>query len=366
MLALYRLVSRLIPYKAPELPEGKFLWFHGASLGEHKALQPLVRRFRERGFVPFLTATAPSALGFAEPFSDNPRFVRRVLRRASAVVVAEAELWPNLIFGARESGVPIFLVNARVGPGTRRWSKFFPGALRKLYSNFTRIFPRGEAEAAELLKLGVPEGVLGPAGDLKLDAVERAEPLSPEELGLDPGLPVLVLGSLRPGEFEAAAKVAEALAGKAQVVLAPRHLEALPELLRLLKVPYSLRSEGGGGPVLVLDTYGELGRVWGLARAAFVGGSLAPFGGHNLLEPALWGVPVAFGPHFENQREAAEGLLEAGGGFLVKGAEELVSLFEKILSNEELWARASEAARVFAERRRGAAERVFQEILKYL
>ncbi len=366
MLGLYRTLSRLFPFKPPTLPPEPYIWFHGASLGEHKALGPLIKLFKEEGFPTLLTATAPSALSFAQQFSDNPSFVHEALRGALAVVVAEAELWPNLLLEAQRQGVPVFLVNGRVGRGTGRWARWAPGALRRLLGCFVKIFPKSPGHKEAFLALGAEPEVLGEPGDLKADALAEVEPFKPQELGLSPEKPVVVLGNLRPGEFEAAARVAEALAREAQIVLAPRHLEALPQLLRTLKVPHSLRSQGGGGPVLVLDTYGELRRVWGLARAAFVGGTLAPFGGHDLLEPASAGVPVAFGPHTENQSEAAEGLLRAGGGFRVKNEEELVEFFKRMLSDPQAQREAGERAREFFQSQRGTAKRVFREILRLI
>ncbi|MBN2126486.1 MAG: hypothetical protein JW821_19450, partial [Deltaproteobacteria bacterium] len=215
-------------------------------------------------------------------------------------------------------------------------------------------------------------------GNLKYD--QEWTPMDPEErdgwvslLDLEPDSPVWVAGSTHPGEEEILLDAFLRLMPdlpRLRLIIAPRRIERVDRVCMLARergLDPALRSElgvagGKGRPVVVVDTLGELGRLYGIATVAFVGGSLAPFGGHNLLEPAAFGCPVLFGPHTHNFVLMSELLLETGGGRRVRDGGDLYRAVMEILLDPEQARVMGEKARQFVENNRGALDRVLDRI----
>ncbi len=335
------------------------IWLHAASVGEVRSLNVLLRLLQRQGFALLLTvgtqtglaqarrlyADLPELTVRAAPW-DLPGAVRGFLRasRPQVGVFVETELWPNLVVGARAAGVPLGLVSARLsGKSTRRYKRWAPRLMREVVRAFTHIGAQTKADQDRFVSLGADPEAVTVSGSLKFELQ-----LPPEvgKLGAAwraqwaPARAVWVAGSTHAGE-ETACVAAQrrlreaALAqGKAPplLVLAPRHLERLAEVVRLLElqeIPFARSSQppadASGVEVVLVDAMGELLAWYAAADAAFVGGSLVEVGGHNLLEPAMLGKPVLAGPHCFNAPEVTRRLHEAGGLITVSDAAPLAA-----------------------------------------
>jgi 3-deoxy-D-manno-octulosonic-acid transferase len=248
-----------------------------------------------------------------------------------------------------------------------RYQKVAP-LLRGTFERLSAVGARSDADAERFAALGVPSERISVTGDLKLEAPGASPEIAADLARLLAGVPFWVAASTRPGEEEAVlgAHAAAQRAGLASaLVLAPRHLERLPEVERMLaahEVRWRRRSDANeqpleAGEVLLLDTLGEAPAVIALARFAFVGGTLAPLGGHNVLEPAYAGRAVLFGPHVAAVREAAAMLRACGGGREVADALALASGVGEWLRDPAQADACGTAARRELDRHRGATER---------
>jgi len=368
------------------------VWVHAASVGEAAAALGLIDALRARGHVVRATTTTTTGralLARARPGLpvslaplDHPLAVAAALARARpcALVLVETELWPCLIAGAFRQGIPVLVVSGRLSdasfPRYRRLRRLLAPTLARLAA----VAARSEEDARRFAELGVPAERLCATGDLKLEPPAPPE-LAPELAEVLAGAPCLVAGSTHPGEEEAALDAFAAVRGEglaAALVLAPRRPErfaAVAELLaarglgflRRSALAGALRTPAGArlGPdrVLLLDSLGELGAVYGRARAAFVGGSLvAGVGGHNVLEPLFAGCPVSFGPHTGNAREAVRLALASGSGEQVDGAAALARAWIRDLRAPEAAAARGAAGRAALLPHLGAARRAVERI----
>jgi 3-deoxy-D-manno-octulosonic-acid transferase len=311
----------------------------------------------------------PKAGAIAAPLDLGP-IVRRALDRIAPrlLVIVETELWPALILSAAARGVPVALVSARMSDRTerayRRARALFGPALRAMAA----IGAQTETDRARLVAAGADPARVRVTGNVKFDT-PPADGTAAEMSKIFSGArPLLVAGSTHSGEEDAALdawETARDIREDLSLVIAPRHLSRLPEIDALLAargVRAVRRSNLSGPPpddvrVIVLDTIGELDALYALADVAFVGGSLVPVGGHNVLEPARHGVPVLFGPHTGNFRAETELLLGAGAGLRVGDAAALARETGALLSDPDRARAMGEAGRRELEKRRGAVER---------
>ncbi|MBI4798056.1 MAG: 3-deoxy-D-manno-octulosonic acid transferase [Desulfarculus sp.] len=372
------------------------IWLHALSVGEVRSTLPLIKalsqRFPERSLALSVAtaqglAVARQELGegrgislFVRPL-DLYWNVERLLNRLQPALfcLVEGDIWPGWNWGLTRRGVPSLLVNGRVSPRTfRGYCRAGPLA-RGLLNGFSRILVQTGVDQERLLKVGVGAGRLAVGGNLKFDSApalldaETRQALA-AELGLA-GRRVLVAGSTHPGEEEACLRAFQSLAASRPglaLVLAPRQVERGRELSRLasgLGLSAACLSQGAppaGTQVVVLDLLGRLASAYAPAQAAFVGGSLVPVGGHNLLEPAAQGVPVLFGPRTHNFLEMARGLEECGGGLRLTGAEDLATAWGRLLDHPpEAWA-MGQAGMEFCRAHRGAVQRAVAEIAQLL
>jgi 3-deoxy-D-manno-octulosonic-acid transferase len=363
----------------PRGPAGT-VWVHAASVGEAAAAVRLVDALRAHGrevAVSTMTVTGRDLMRSARPGVpcglaplDHPWCVARAHARVrpAALVLVETELWPARILVATARGVPALVVSGRISdrsfPRYQRASVLLHPLLRRL----ERVGARTEQDAERFVALGADEARVEVTGDLKLEPPADARAL-PAELEAALGdAPLLVGGSTHPGEEEALLDVLDrvSVAGRElALVLAPRHPERFDEAERVAQETGRVvhrRSKGSRGPlrpgeVLVLDTLGELAGVYARAAVVFVGGSLVPRGGHNVLEPVFAGRPVFFGPHTENAREAARLLLEAGAATRVADAAELARGTLADLADPAAAAARGEAGSRALAVHRGAAAR---------
>ncbi|MDQ7038152.1 MAG: glycosyltransferase N-terminal domain-containing protein [Aquificota bacterium] len=327
----WELKKRLLIEK-PNIPPGEWVWFHCASVGEFITAEPLIRKVKER-FGVFLTYFSPKAEGFLKsradawdvlfplPF-DLPHLVRRLegIVKPRVLIVIEREMWPFLITA---TGVRKILLNAR--------SK---GDLleRLLASRYSLVVARTERDAEGFRRAGAKRVVV--CGNLKLALEVSSEPV---DVGLPEGSFLFVAGSTHPGEEVHLVEAFLELKRQVPIVmiLAPRHpdrVDHIAELLESKGINWCFRtSPKNRWEVMVLNTLGELKGVYTKADVTFVGGTLVPVGGHNLLEPALLGKPVLFGPNTHKVRDMEEIVVREGYGFKVSGPEDIVSVTLRLL-----------------------------------
>jgi 3-deoxy-D-manno-octulosonic-acid transferase len=373
------------------------VWIHAASVGEVVGIEPLVREMSrsETGLsvvVSTMTVTgqmkARETLQGAESVFYAPGelrcFVARALGRLrpAALVLAETELWPELIRQADETGCAVAVVNGRISdrgfPRYRLLKRFFEPVVKRVD---LWIMQSGQ-DRERVISLGADASRVFVLGSMKADLLARPDPLLRTQLRRKLGIRaeglVLVAGSTREGEEAILVDALLELWREGMdlgLVLAPRHPRRFGEVARLLTgrgVRFRRRTElarqerpvADGRPLVLLDTVGELGRVYAAADVAFVGGSLVPAGGHNPLEPAARGVPVLLGPHVENTRETAERLIAGGGGYRVTDRETLAAALRS-LGDRGTRERLGSSARKVVEEYRGVSRRVLELLLQH-
>jgi 3-deoxy-D-manno-octulosonic-acid transferase len=384
--------------RAPEAARtpGGAIWLHAVSVGEVLACQRLAaglkQRFSKRPLVVSTTTesgfrTAAKRLQadavFYCPF-DFAFAVRRVLKalRPAILLVAETELWPNLLREPSRAGIPVAVFNARVSdrsfPRYRRFRFFF----RHVLDCVSLLLPQSDEDARRLLELGAPPARLRLAGNLKYD--QPAAPPLPdwldEQLREWAANGALVAGSTAAGEetqvLEAFGRLRLRHAGL-RLILAPRRPERFEEVAAMAAGQgFAVARRSGLEPakpqhlrhaqVLLLDTIGELRAFYGYATVAFVGGSLVPHGGQNILEAAQFARPIVVGPHMSNFRDMTRVFLRAGALRQVASAAELAPALEELFENAAMREALGQAALRLLEANRGATDRVIEAVAELL
>jgi 3-deoxy-D-manno-octulosonic-acid transferase len=368
---------------------GPLIWTHGASVGEMLALIPLITRINVRGFPVLVTSgtvtSAKLALerlppGVVHQFIpvDAPRYVARFLDhwRPDLALLAESDLWPNLILAAAGRGIPLILVNGRLSERSfRRWRQA-PATIGALLSRFDLCLAQSADAAERYSTLGAPRVNL--VGNLKFDV-----PAPPGDAGRLAALrdalgdrPVLAAASTHPGEetlvVEAHRRLRQNFPGLITLI-APRHPERGPgiaEIAQAAGLPAVLRSAGRlPGPdteIYVADTIGELGLIYRLAPIVFIGGSLIRHGGQNPIEAAKLGAAVLHGPNVGNFSEIYGTLDAAGGAEEVGDVNRLAVRCGALLTDAAARRALAEAGRRTVEGLGGALERTLSALEPYL
>ncbi|WP_165065195.1 3-deoxy-D-manno-octulosonic acid transferase [Paludisphaera rhizosphaerae] len=376
--------------------DGPCLWFHAVSVGEVLLLRPLVREMARRrpNWQVVISTTTPTGLAVARrtfpelitfyaPLDFSWATQRAVGRiRPTVLALVELEVWPNLIRSAKRAGAKVAIINARLSERSHRGYRRIRGPLGPTLHRIDAVAAQDEDYARRFVDLGIPAERVSVTGSVKYDGLEsdrnnaRTRELR-SELGLSTADLVFVAGSTMEGE-EAAALEAYRAAKKdhprLRLILVPRHAERFDEVARWLETggeQVVRRSEGRvepsspglNAPVVLIDTIGELGAVWGLADVAFVGGSLLPGrGGQNMMEPAAYGASVMFGPHTANFRETVAQLLARNAARRVAGPRELALHLCEDLDEPEAAAARGEAGRRFVLAQHGASGRTLVEL----
>jgi 3-deoxy-D-manno-octulosonic-acid transferase len=379
-------LGRLAPAERTIGAGGTAIWLHAASVGELTAARPLLRRVRDRfpervAVVSTLTRTglalaraAPEAhLAFLLPL-DAPSAVRRLLASLTleAFFFTETEIWPTLLRALHARGVPTFMVSGRVSARTAARTRWLRPVYRAALLDVDCCMQTDE-DAARIIALGADPRRVQVTGSLKFDGPSTEPPPDVQQLaGAVRDRRVIVAGSTHDGEdemlLEAYRRVA---AGRRDVVLllAPRHperLAAVAERVRAAGLPlvrYADVASAAEPPsipapgVILLDVVGPLAHCYALGVVAFVGGSLVPAGGHNVLEPARAARPVLVGPHTANAADVVERVIAGGGGLRITTTDNLAWAFAALLDEPERAADMGRRARSLVEGGRGAVER---------
>jgi 3-deoxy-D-manno-octulosonic-acid transferase len=379
-----RIGERYGLYRDARAARGPVLWIHAVSLGETRAAVPLVDRARHAFPQATVLLTHMTATGRAAGHAllgdrvvqawlpyDAPFAVRRFLVQWQpfAGLIMETELWPNLVALARESGVPVFLVNGRMSEQSAAGYARVPSLARPMLAALAGIAAQTNSDARRLVALGARAPLV--TGNLKFDVgvPDIAQALGRElKLRFGESRPAWVAGSTRDGEE---ALILDALATTplppaVLTVIVPRHPQrfaAVADLLRERGVPFVRRSDNAPVPtdvgVVLGDSMGELAGYYAATDVAFVGGSLLPLGGQNLIEPIAAGCPTLVGPHMFNFAEATERAREAGAAVQVADATALIATVAALLGDRRRRERMSSAARVFHAAHRGAGDRLW-------
>jgi 3-deoxy-D-manno-octulosonic-acid transferase len=397
-LVLLRLLwkSRLLPeYRGrvgerfglvPRAPGGVAVWVHAVSVGETAAAMPLIEALVRRhgeGRV-WVTTTTPTgsarviaALGQRVHHSyipyDLPDAVARFLKRAQPqrLVVMETELWPNLFHVAARRGIPLLVANARLSPRSYAGYQRIHGLVAATLAG-CRVLAQSEADAERFRSLGAPRVEV--MGNIKFDISAPEDQLQAGRVlrrALGEARPVWIAASTHEAEEQAALDAHAAVLRRhpdAALLMVPRHPQRFDAVARLLDksgLRHARRSAGlpnSRTQVYLGDSMGEMYAYFAAADAAFVGGSLAPVGGHNVLEPAALALPVLFGPHMHNFAAARELLLGCGGAVEVASAaalgESLASLLEDPARREAM----GKAGAAVVAANRGALQRLLEAL----
>ena len=355
------------------------LWVHASSVGEVRVAELLIRdlqrRFPDRKVVLSTYSTTGFDLAtktldcpvFQFPV-DLPFFINPLLKRLdpAILILIEAEYWPNLLHSCLKRKIPILLANGRLSAKSfSRYQKLKPWFLW-ITEPISIFSMRSQIEADRLLKLGIDSSRVQVTGNMKFDGLTTDETRSPKTTQISEI--TVIFGSTRPGEESAVAKAIAQLSQNPldyKFIIAPRHMQRCREMEGLLRdaglsvMRHSERkNEDWTSPVLLVDALGVLNDYYRQGHVAFVGGGFDPsHGGHNILEPALLGLPVIYGKHMGNFEEEARLLTESGGGIQIEHPEELTPVLEKLLSNpEEILKRGAQAAEV-VQQQKGAVDR---------
>jgi 3-deoxy-D-manno-octulosonic-acid transferase len=370
------------------------IWVHAVSVGEVLAISRLVQQLLERypGLPVLITTATPTGAERVKAlFGDEvehryapidlPWVVRRFLRayRPRLLILVETEIWPNLIHHAEQAGVPSLLANARMSLRSARGYHRLAALTREALRNISLIAPHGEEDGERFLTLGARHDQVKVTGSIKFDVHipgslrERADVMRRDWGGQRP---VWLAASTHEGEDELILRAHEAIRQRiadALLVLVPRHPERFDRVAQLVAeqgFPLVRRSEqrpcSEETAVFLGDSMGELTLFMGASDLAFIGGSLVPRGGHNILEAAAQGVAVVFGPHMFNFNEISQLFLDEGAAAQVDSVDALATQVIEWLGDSSERSRIGEKGRALVDSNRGAMERLMRLVERLL
>lgn len=386
-------IPRLVP---PNNPAAPHIWLHGASVGEMGVADAILHGIL--AICPDARFTVSTLTAYGKEMADQ-RFAGRAhtvfapldipgwpetamtRRRPDLMVFLETELWPNWILAAKKMGIPVVLANGRISPRSFSSYRKFRSLFSEAFSAFSAFSVITKEDGDRLHALGVPRKKLCVNGNAKTDLAavfsDSADAAGAfrKHLAISPDRPVWTCGSIRAGEEDILFNAYQELKTRFPdllLILAPRHLERIPDLekaARAAHLPYTRRSSGKVGEttsVLLFDTMGELCHAYAMAQVVFCGGSLVPLGGQNLLEPAACGRPVLFGPSMEDFTEVRDVLVAANAATQVCDAEEITSAVLRYLKDPALADTHGQAGKKAVKSMEGAAARHARVICSFL
>lgn len=375
------------------------IWIHAVSVGEVLAVESLTAQLRAKHPDKIIVLSTTTDTGqkiakerltraadvfFYFPF-DFPHVVKKVFNvlNPDFVIIVETEIWPNFLREARRRNVPVVFVNARISERSfkrlRRARHAFSVFFHRVLSSATLYLAQSDADAARLREISAPEDCVEVAGNMKYDSEPAT--LSPfgewlaAQIKSQERWPIVVAGSVVAGEEEsvlAAFDVVQRQWRRSLLLLAPRKPANFDEAARLAEQDgwiVARRSQidtnaplDENADVLLLDSIGELAGLYSIADVTFVGGSLVPSGGHNILEPSWFARPPIYGPHMENFRDMAAQYASQGAGIQVRNSTALANAWITLIRDDSLAQRMGEKAKNLAQCNRGATARCLQRI----
>ncbi|MFP5378524.1 MAG: 3-deoxy-D-manno-octulosonic acid transferase [Vicinamibacteria bacterium] len=376
------------------------IWIHAVSVGETLSVRPLVRDLRQRYprlriFLSTTTITGQQIARRAVPDVDAVFYfpfdfgfvVRRTLDlvRPKLFLMMETEIWPNLLRECRRRGVRTAIVNGRISSRSYPRYRLVRPLMRRVLADIDRFCVQSDESARRFIDLGAEPSRVTVTGSLKFDSLDV--PMAVSELRirdrvvryfrLPDSRPVVVAGSTMRGEEQAVLRAFRRLKATtpgALLILAPRHPERFDDVAEMCRhegfrtarrTELAIDAEPRAD-IVVLDTIGELARVYQVATVVFVGGSLVPTGGHNILEPAVFAKPTMFGPHMQNFAEIAEAFTSNDAAVQVRSEGEFEEALVALMGDPVRRARIGAAARALVEANRGAKDRTIAVITQLL
>lgn len=338
------------------------IWLHAASVGEVRVIGYLIHHLHNKNPNLRIHITTMTRTGFNTarelytsekitvsffPF-DTKTAMKKTIENIlpKLLVIAETEIWPNLILQAAHKEIPIILVNGRMSSKAFGKYKLIGSTFKKLLSKYDKLFLKTDTDLKRYQNFDIDPGKTIVAGDMKFDAplLERTEDkvngirLS---CGIEPESFILVAGSTRPGEEEILADLFVKMIAEYKtfnLIIAPRHIKRVGEIKTMLnskQIPFKLYgSESKHESLILVDKLGVLNKLYLAADLSFVGGTLVDIGGHNLLEPVWAGSPVVFGPSTSNVKEAAEYIIRHNYGLKIADGNELYQVVKKTMTGE--------------------------------
>ena len=396
--------QKLFGLVQPRTSKNPCVWLHAVSVGEVNLIEPVIDGLRQRRpdleFV--VSTTTETGYDLAkQKYDDHFVFfcpfdfswaIKRVLHRLrpEMIVLAELEVWPNLVATAKANEIPVAVVNGRLSESSFKGYQRFRWLLGPTFKNLTSVSASTQCYADRFEQLGTPASCIQVTGSTKFDGVsvdrknERTRKLV-ELAGLKPDDFVIVAGSTQPGESLLVAKIYQKLMkefSNLRLIVVPRHPETCASVQKAIEssgLAVKLRSQmdnvhletSADVDVVLVDVIGELSAWWGCANAAFVGGSMggtlgADRGGQNMIEPAAYGVPVSFGPDTRNFSEIVTQLLDADAASVVEDEQSLSDFFRRVI-NEPAWAmRMGARAQKLVAQHSGASVRSVDQLIGLL
>ena len=365
------------------------IWIHAVSVGEVLSLQSLIMEIKKNHpdwTVNFSCLTnsgfhmAKQKLKGVDKIFFLPldfkcvvlRFFRRL--KPDVFVLAESEFWPNLLRVAHQKTRGVLLANGRISSRSLRRYKNIRFLIKRVLLNISQFLVQTDRDKKMLLQIGVDPSVIEVSGNLKaeieLPALSQKDITDiRRDLNIPETAKLVVAGSVRKGEEEPlldAFSDAKETNPDLLLILAPRHPDRAEEVERICQgYPFEVKRRtkilpGSRWDILILDTLGELAKFYALSDAAFVGGSLIPWGGHNLLEPAFYAKPLFFGPHMDNFAHLAETFIQSGAARTVKTEKDLVNMFS--MEHEKELYEMGQRARLILQSLQGATQKTLQAI----
>ena len=387
-----------------KLPVGQQrIWIHALSVGEVLSAHPLVKELRLAR--PSITLIFSASTKTGEELARNvmakevdlfipfPLDIFSVARKfinliaADLFVLVETDFWPNFIHTINRKGTPAILVNGRISQKSFARYQRFRFIFLPMFKIFKFISMQTESDAKKMIDLGVNADRVKALGNLKYDAVlpdmvgwdqeQRPTSFYRQQFGISPEKVVWIAGSTHPGEEVAiltAYKRLSLLFPDLFLVVAPRDVERgreVKEIADKLGLTVRLRTaplqdeEFPGAPLLILDTMGELSRMYSFCNIAFIGGSLVPDGGHNPLEPAAFAKPILFGPYMDDFTEIASDLLEKDAAIVCHDEDDIFEVMKKLLVNHSIQKQMGKDAQALVIQHRGVTKRHI-EIIQFI
>jgi len=379
-----------LPGKKDKKPS---LWIHAVSVGEVLSLQNLIKKIKERHpdwTIYFSTLTNTGMRVAKEKLVDAdfiffiPLDFTFIIRKFLNVlepdvfVLAESEFWPNLLREAKRKTDSVLLINGRISPQSFKRYFRFKSFSKKILKNIDLFLVQTENDKEKLEKIGVNPAEVKVVSNLKcevnLPLLTEGELLSlKKNLSIPETKKIIVAGSTRKGEEKKLLVAYTKARSKREdllLIIAPRHPERFDEVEKICQdFPFKAIKRTHVSPetqwdILVLDTIGELAQFYALCDAAFIGGSLVPWGGQNLLEPAFYGKPVFFGPHMENFSFLAEKFVQSGGARIVYKEKDLVNMF--LIKNDKFFKKMGKRAKEALNSLKGATEKTLKAIESFM
>lgn len=371
----------------------KTIVFHAVSVGEVNAVEALIKKSREefKDYNIILTTVTKTghevAVKKLTNYVDEIAYfpydfcfsVRSFLNtyKPEKIIMAETEIWPCFVYLVNKEKIQIYIVNGRISPKSYKGYKKAGFFFKNILKRYTKILMQTKGDAERIIDIGAPKETTKCMGNLKFDISKNLSPESVENLKNELktwNYKILIAASTHKGEDEIILNSYVELKKNhpdLKLLIAPRHPQrytAVEELIKNTKLPYgkrSMKSNFEGNDIIMLDTMGELGKLFSVCYMAFIGGSFSETGGHNPLEANIWDKPVISGPTVFNFKDIYKCLTQTNAAFIVKNKEELTLKLSQLLTDKEFYFKACEdAAKIFRENS-GAIDFVIKEIRSY-